>query len=160
MGAAMVNRYDDEDGWDDFEEYEEEVEPGILTTTRILVGLLVVFLVAIVAARLVLWEKPEFSELTPRLFGLWTTTDPEFNDQYVEFEKNRVIFGTGGTGVVKFKVFGMDTEKIGDIDHYTVYYRDLAGTRHTVDVLLDEAGEVLRFTDSANAQWTRFDLRE
>ena len=156
MGAAMANSYDDDD-WDDFEEYEEEVEPGILTTTRILVALLVVFVVAIVAARLVLWEKPEFSEVTPRLFGLWTTTHPEFNDRYVEFEQNRVIFGTGGTGVVKFNVSGMDVEKIGDIDHYTVFYRDLAGTKHTVDVILDEPGEVLWFTDSAEARWTRFD---
>jgi len=156
MGAAMVNRHDDDEDWDDFEEYEEEVEPGILTTTRILVALLVVFVAAIVAARLVLWEKPEFSEVTPRVFGLWTTTHPEFNDRYVEFEKNRVIFGTGGTGVVKFDVSGMDAEKIGDIDHYTVFYQDLAGTRHTVDVFLDAPGEVLRFTDSAEARWTRF----
>ncbi len=158
MGAAMAKRHDDD--WDDFEEYEEEVEPGILTTTRILVALLVVFVVAIVAARLVLWEKPEFLEVTPRLFGLWTTTHPEFNDRYVEFEKNRVIFGTGGTGVVKFMVSGMDVEKIGDIDHYTVFYRDLAGTRHIVDLFLDEPGEVLRFTDSAEARWTRFHLSE
>ena len=93
-------------------------------------------------------------------FGLWTTTHPEYNDRYVEFEKNRVIFGTGGTGVVKFMVSGMDVEKIGDIDHYTVFYRDLAGTRHIVDLFLDEPGEVLRFTDSAEARWTRFHLSE
>ena len=158
MGAAMAKRHDDD--WDDFEEYEEEVEPGILTTTRILVALLVVFVVAIVAARLVLWEKPEFSEVTPRLFGLWTTTHPEFNDRYVEFEKNRVVFGTGGTGVVKFMVSGMDVEKIGDIDHYTIFYRDLAGAKHTVDLFLDEPGEVLRFTDSAEAHWTRYVMPE
>ena len=69
-----------------------------------------------------------------------------------------VIFGTGGTGVVKFQVSGMDVQKIGDIDHYTIFYRDLAGTRHTVDVILDEAGDVLRFTDSAEARWTRFQM--
>jgi len=72
----------------------------------------------------------------------------------VEFQKNRVIFGTGGTGVVKFEVSGMDAEKVGDIDRYTVFYRDLAGTRLFVDVLLDESGEVLRFTDSAGPQST------
>jgi len=149
-----------DDDWDDFEEYEEEKEPGVLTTTRILVGLLVVVVAAILVARLVLWEKPGFAEVTPRLFGLWTTTHPEFNDRYVEFEQNRVIFGTGGTGVVKFKVSGMDAEKIGDIDHYTVYYSDLAGTKHLVDVFLDEPGEVLRFTDSAEARWTRYNFPE
>lgn len=160
MGAAMEKRYDDEDDWEDIEEYEEEIEPGILTTTRVLVVALAVFVVAIVAARLVLWEKPEFTEVSPRLLGLWTTTHPEFNDRYVEFERNRVIFGTGGTGVVKFDVSGMNTEEIGDIDHYTVFYRDLAGTRHTVDVFLDQPGAVLRFTDSAEARWTRYAFPE
>ena len=156
----MARREFDDDDWDDIEEYEEEAEPGVLTTTRILVGLLIVVVVAITVARLVLWEKPEFAELTPRLFGLWTTTHPEFNDRYVEFQKNRVIFGTGGTGVVTFKVSGMDAEKVGDIDRYTIFYRDLAGTGHIVSMFLDEPGEVLRFTDSAEARWTRFEIPE
>ena len=42
MGAR---RYDDDDDWEDsgeFEELEIEEEPGVLTTTRILIGLLVV----------------------------------------------------------------------------------------------------------------------
>lgn len=151
--------YDDD--WDDFEENEEEErKPGILTTGRILVALLVVVVVTIVVARLVLRENPEFAEVTPRLFGLWTTDHPEFNDRFVEFEKNRVIFGTGGTGVVKFKVSGMDADKIGDIDHYTIFYRDLAGTKHSVGLFLDEAGELLRFTDSAEARWIRFEEKE
>lgn len=159
MGAAMVNRYDEDDR-DDFEEYEEEVEPGILTTTRVLVGLLVVVIVAIVTARLMMWEKPEFSEVSPRLIGLWTTTHPEFNDQYVEFEQNRVIFGTGGTGEVKFIVSGMNTEKVGDADHFEVFYRDLAGTKHSVNLFMLEGVDVIRFTDRAEARWTRLELSQ
>jgi hypothetical protein len=102
-------------------------------------------------ARLVLWEKPEFAEVTPRLFGLWTTSHPEFTDRYVEFRKNTVMFGTGGTGVVKFKVQGMNAEKIGDVDRYTIFYRDLAGTKHFADMLLDEPGEVLCALDPVRA---------
>lgn len=157
----MARRYDDDDDWDEIEEIEElEEEPGILTTTRILVGLLLVIVVAIVVGRMVFWEKPEFTELTPRLFGIWTTTHPEFTDQYVEFRRGTVIFGTGGTGVVKFKILGMDADKVGDNDHYTVSYRDLAGTKHYVDMLLDESGEVLRFTDNAEARWIRYEMPE
>jgi hypothetical protein len=157
----MARRAYDDD-WDD-EEVEEVViedEPGILTTTRILVGLLVVIIIAIVVARLVLFEKPEFAEVTPRLFGLWTTSHPEYSDRYVEFQKNTVIFGTGGTGVVKYKVYGMDTEKVGDIDRYTIFYRDLAGTKHEANVFMEEPGEILRFTDSAEVRWTRWAEKE
>ena len=150
-----------EEDWDDehLEELEIEEEPGILTTTRILLGLLVVVMITIVAARLILFEKPEFAEVTPRLFGLWTTSHPHYTDRYVEFRKNEVVFGTGGTGVVKFKVSGMDAEKVGDVDRYTIHYRDLAGTRHAVSLFLDERGETLRFTDSADVRWIRWQER-
>ena len=153
----MARQYYDDD-WDDdeLEQLAIEEEPGILTTTRILVSLLVMVLVAIVVARLVLFEKPEFAEVTPRLLGLWTTSHPEYSDQYVEFRKNTVIFGTGGTGVVKYKVYGMDTEKVGDVDRYTIFYRDLAGTKHEVNVFMEETGDVLRFTDAAEAHWIRW----
>lgn len=153
----MARRTHDDD-WDDLDILEdEERPPGILNTTRILVGLFVVVVVAIVVSRLILWEKPEYTEVVPRLFGLWTTSYPEFNDQYVEFRKNHVVFGTGGTGVVKFEVTGMDADKVGENDHYTVYYRDLAGTRHRVSILLERNGRVLRFTDRAEARWVRWE---
>ena len=153
----MARRMYDDD-WDDFEVLEEEERPaGVLTTTRILVGLVVVVVIAIVVARLALAEKPEYGEVAPSLFGLWTTSYPEFNDRYVEFRKHHVIFGTGGTGVVKFKVTGMDADKVGENDHYIIYYRDLAGTRHRVGLLLERNGNVLRFTDSAEARWTRYE---
>jgi hypothetical protein len=154
----MARRYDaDWDAQEELKALERKERPGVLTTTRILVALLVVIVAAILVARLVLWEEPEFAEVSPRLIGLWTTSHPEYNDRYVEFRKNFVIFGTGGTGEVKFKVLGMDAEKVGDIDHYTIHYRDLAGTKHRVRMFLDEAGEALRFTDSADARWIRWE---
>jgi hypothetical protein len=154
----MAKRHDDDD-WDDIEELEaEELEPGILTTTRILVGLLVVIVLVIVLARLVFWENPEFSEVSPRLFGMWTTSNPDFNDQFVEFRRDTVIFGTGGTGMVKYKVSGMDVDEVGDLTQYTIFYRDLAGNDHTVDVFLDAPGQVLRFTDNADVFWSRFEI--
>jgi hypothetical protein len=153
----MARRADD-DAWDDEEldELEIEEEPGILSTTRIVVGLLVVVLITIVIARLVAFEKPEFAEVTPRLFGLWTTSHPEYSDRYVEFRKNSVIFGTGGTGFVKYRVLGMNTDKVGDIDRYTIFYKDLAGTRHEVNLFVEEPGGVLRFTDQADVRWKRW----
>jgi hypothetical protein len=153
----MARRAYDDD-WDDEEldELETEEGPGILTTPRILVGLLVIILISIFVARFVLVEKPEFAEVTPRLFGLWTTAHPEYSDQYVEFKKNTVIFGTGGTGFVIYRVLGMDTEKVGDVDRYTIYYRDMAGRRHEANLFMEEPGEILRFTDQADVRWKRW----
>jgi hypothetical protein len=153
----MTRRRIDEDDWDDFEEVEEkEQKPGILTTSRILVGLAVAVVVVLVVARLSA-EKPQYSEVTPRLIGLWTCQHPEFSDQYVEFRRDAIVFGTGGTGVVKNKVSGMNVEKMGGADRYTIFYRDMAGTELYKDILLDETGMVLRFTDSADTLWTRYE---
>ena len=131
-------------------------EPGFLTTPRILVGLAAVVLISIAVARGVLLEKPEYTEVAPRLLGLWTTSHPEYSDRFVEFRKDAVIIGTGGTSSVKYSVDGMDSETVGDVDRYTIFYRDLAGTEHEMGLFLEEGGEVLRFTDSADASWTRF----
>ena len=152
----MTRRRIDEDDWDDFEEVEEEEpKPGILTTSRILVGLAVAVVIVLMVARLSR-EKPQYSEVAPRLIGLWTCQHPAFSDQYVEFRRDAIVFGTGGTGVVKYKVSGMNSEKMGGADRYTVFYRDLAGTKLYKDILLDESGMVLRFTDNADARWTRY----
>ena len=153
----MTRRRFDDDDWDDFDEVEEkEPKPGILTTSRILVGLVVAVVIVLVVTRLST-EKPQYSEVAPRLIGLWTCQHPELSDRYVEFRRDAIIFGTGGTGVVKYKVSGMNAEKLGGTDRYTIFYRDLAGTSLSKDILLDERGQVLRFTDNADALWTRYE---
>ena len=58
--------------------------------------------------------------------------------------------------MVNYKVYGMDTEKVGDVDRYTIIYRDLAGTKHEVNLFMEETGDVLRFTDAAEAHWIRW----
>ena len=124
---------------------------------------MLLFVIAIVAARIVLCVRNlQFSELSPRLIGLWTyEVTPSCTINTWNSNKNRVIFGTGRDRRVKFTRVGYQCRKgLGEIGHYTVYYRDIAGTRHMVDVFLDEPGEVLRFTDNAEARWTRFDLSE
>jgi len=118
----MIEYNDDE--WDDFEEcIEEERSQGLLSTTRILAAAGVLVVVALVAATIIAYP--------PRLIGLWTCDDPAQSDFYVEFRREFVIFGTGGTGDVKCRVLGLDTEKAGDADHFTVRYRDMAGIRQT-----------------------------
>jgi hypothetical protein len=62
--------------------------------------------------------------------------------------------------VVKYKVYGMDTDRVGDIDQYTIFYRDLAGAKHEVNLFMEEPDEVLRFTDNAEVRWIRWADKE
>ena len=153
----MIAYNDDE--WDDFEEEIEEVRPpGILSTTRILVGLAVLMVVSVVAAKIIGYDPPDLSEVPPQLIGLWSCDDPDQSDHYVEFRREFIIFGTGGTGDLKCRVSGLDTEKTGNVDRFTVRYRDMAGIKHRISMLLDESGTVLLFTDQPSVRWSRLHL--
>ncbi len=114
--------------------------------------------VAVVAARMISLDSPDVTEMPPQLLGLWSCDDPARSDHYVEFRREFVVFGRGGTSAVKFRVSGIDVEKVGTVDGFTVRYRDLAGVKHRTSMLLDESGTVLRFNDEPSVRWTRLDL--
>lgn len=148
-----------DDAWDDLEEQKEKKRPpGVLTTPRILVGLAVLAVIAVVTAKIISYDPPDLTEMPPQLIGLWGCDDPARSDHYVEFRRKFVVFGRGGTGTVKFRVSGIDVEKVGTVDGFTVRYRDLAGVKHRTSMLLDETGTVLRFNDEPSVRWTRLDL--
>jgi hypothetical protein len=153
------------DDWDDFDELDEsgevrrvkEPEPeGFLTTRRIIVGLILLAVVGIIIGRFVVHEKPQMSEVPESLIGLWTCSDPALSDHYVEFRTSFIIFGQGRPGDLKYRVQGADVERVGDMRQYSIYYRDLAGTRHIDDLFLDESGTTIRFTDKPQVVYVKF----
>ena len=131
--------------------------PGLLTTPRILAALAVVVVAALVIGSFVKKEDLEFSEIPPQLIGLWTCSDPGKSDYFVQFRREFVTFGTGGTGQVKCDVIGINVEEIGDVTKFTVHYLDMARTKIVRQILLDPSGNELRFTDESNLRWVRFD---
>ena len=147
------------DEWDEFEEEIEAEQPkGFLSTSRILAALAVLVVVAVVVARVIAWDPPDLREVPPPLIGLWTCDDPARSDHYVEFRREFVIFGNGGAGDIKCRVSGLDAEKVGNVDRFTVRYRDMAGIKHRTSMLLDESGTVLRFTDQPAVHWSRVEF--
>jgi hypothetical protein len=150
------------DDWDDFDDFEDEEQPqeperkGFLTTRTIIVGVVVAAVVAIVVGRLIVHQQPQSPEAPQQLIGLWTCDDQARSDHYVEFGRDFVIFGTGGTGSYKCRLLGSDQEAVGDLKQYTVYYRDMAGTRHIKDLVFDAARNTIRFTDEPRISYSRF----
>jgi hypothetical protein len=156
-------RIDEEwEDWDDLDDSGEvrrvqKPEPeGFLTTRRIIVGLILLAVVGIIIGRLVVHEKPQMSEVPESLIGLWTCDDPARSDHYVEFRTNFIILGKGGPGDLKYRVQGADVERVGDMRQYSIHYRDLAGTRHIDDLLLDGEGTTIRFTDDPQVVYSKF----
>jgi hypothetical protein len=145
-----------DDDWDDRGSIEDKRPVGILTTRRIVAALAVLVVVVVVTAKVVNRQPMGLRDVPPSLIGLWTCDDQEKSDHFVEFQLQSIRLGTGGTSDVKFEVLGLNAETIGEVGHFTLYYRDLAGNRHEMEMLLDETGEELRFMDHPGAVWTRF----
>ncbi len=151
------------DDWDDFDDFEDDEQPqepareGLLTTRRIIVGVAVAAVVAIVIGRMIVHEKPQVPEAPQPLVGLWTCEDQARSDHYVEFGRDFVVFGTGGTGSHRCRVLGSDQESVGDLKQYTVYYRDMAGVRHVRDIVYDAPRNTIRFTDEPRVTYSRFE---
>lgn len=155
----MVARRDD---WDDDEPRKSRKPktpakgPGLLSTPRILGALAVLVIVVLAIGSVVREEDLEFKEIPPQLIGLWTCSDAEKSDFFVEFRRDSIIFGTGGTGKIKCKLIGVNFEHIGDVNKYTLHYRDMGRRKVVRQILVDPVGNELRFTDEANLRWARY----
>ncbi len=150
-------RIEKKDDWDAADVKQNPPGPEILTTRRILWGLAAVALVAIAVGSVVSRDEYQFRESPSRLLGMWSCEDPERSDIWVEFRPEFVVFGTGGTGTLKARILGIKFEQVGDVERYTVFYRDLAGKEHNKEVVLAPPGTSLRFSDEPGVDWTRFD---
>ena len=153
----MGKKDDWDDDWDDDVVVKKQVpEPEGLTTRKILWGLLGVALVAVVVGTIVSRDDYQFEESPPPILGMWTCDDPETPDLWVEFRPQFVIFGTGGTGTQKFRILGIEFERVGEVDRYNVFYRNLAGKEHNKEVVLMPSGNQMRFADQPAVTWSRY----
>jgi hypothetical protein len=146
-----------DDDWDDDVVEKKPPRPDVLTTRTILWGLVVAAIAAVVVGSLLSSDSFDFQEAPSRLVGMWTCADPERSDLWVEFRGDFVIFGTGGTGTMKYRIEGGNMEKVGEIERYKVFFRDLAGKEHNREILLAPPGTSLRFADDPKTSWKRFE---
>ncbi len=147
----------DHDGPRGLDAARVERPKGAITTPRILFVLALLVVVAVVVAKVVYREDMELRKVPPALTGVWTTDDQDLSDRFVEFRPDSVRLGTGGTGEVRFKVLGLNTEAVGEDRHFSIFCRDVAGKRFSMEVRLDGMGEELRFTDQPGVLWKRFE---
>ena len=135
----------------------DEEPPGKITTARILIAVAVLAVVIVLGASVAFHEPLQHEEIPPRLVGLWTCGDPERSDWYTDFARDSITFGTGGTSRMKCRVIGLNAEKIGEVDHYTVHYRDMAREKQVMELLLDSTGTTIRLTDEPGVLWNKYE---
>jgi hypothetical protein len=154
-----TRRQDDwDDDWDDEVRAPEPSDPNGLTTGKIILGLAVVVLLAVIVGGIVSRETYQLEHSPSSIVGTWSCGDPQRSDLWVEFRPEFVVFGTGNTGTMKARIVGANSEQVGDFKSYTVFYRDLAGKVHNKEVILAPDGDSFRFADDPGVSWSRMDL--
>lgn len=135
----------------------DEEPPDTITTRRILIAVAVLAVAIVVVSQVAFREPLQFREIPPRLIGLWTCEDPVRSDWYVDFARESITFGRGGTSRLKCSVVGLNSERIGEVDHYTVHYRDMAKKKHVMEILLDDSGTEIRLTSEPGVIWRKYE---
>ena len=135
----------------------DEEPPGGITTRRILIAAAGFAVVIVVLSQIAFRERLQYREIPPRLIGMWTCEDPLRSDWYVDFARESITFGRGGTSRLKCSVVGLNSERIGEVDHHTVHYRDMAKRKHVMEILLDRSGNEIRFTDEPGVLWKKYE---
>ena len=128
-----------------------------MTTKKILLALAVLAFLAVLAGRLFFRHSPDLKTTPPELVGTWTTDHPGYSDRYVELKPDTIIFGTGGTSFVRYTVLGVDRDVSAEIEGYTIYFRDVGGTKFQKDLVLRPEDRTFYFTNQADVLWTRLD---
>jgi hypothetical protein len=54
-------------------------------------------------------------------------------------------------------VVGLNSERIGEVDHHTVHYRDMARRKHVMEILLDGSGTEIRLTNEPGVIWRKYE---
>jgi hypothetical protein len=145
------------DDWDDWDEESQKVDdkPGLFTTRRILIGLALTAFAALILGGVLRQDPMQFGEVPEVLIGTWTCDDPAHPDQWIEFTKDAVVFGER-TSRLKCRVLGVDLDPVGNIRRFSVLYKDMAGKKHYLELLLDSSADSLRRTDQPALAYRRY----
>jgi hypothetical protein len=145
------------DDWDDWDDEPEKVEdkPSLFTTRRILIGLALTAFAALILGGVLRQEQMQFGEVPDVLVGTWTCDDPVHSDLWLEFTRDSVVFGER-TSRLKYRVLGVDLDPVGNIRRFSVLYKDMAGKKHYLELLLDASADTLRRTDRPALAYQRY----
>lgn len=96
------------------------------------------------------------TDIPEYLIGTWTTGAPQYDDRYLQFSSNHVMFGTGEYTYDTFTVVDIkkETEKFRTL--YTVSYKEPGGARYKLRFYYDaDDGGLLTFKNQAHLIWAR-----
>jgi hypothetical protein len=91
------------------------------------------------------------------LIGLWKTSDPKYEDRFLEIDRSTITFGTGGGNSDTHSITSIEIEKGPEAkgNLYTIAY-DKEGQKFTFLIYYHPANQgTIRFKNQDQIVWTR-----
>jgi hypothetical protein len=116
----------------------------------ILVGLIII---AIVALSTFLLRRPTL--LPDELVGVWMTSDPRYQDRFLDISKVTIIFGTGKDNIDTYFISNVEKTVQDKAILYTVHFHNPKGLEDKVSFYYDpQNGNTIRFKNQKQIAWT------
>lgn len=91
------------------------------------------------------------------LLGIWVTDDERYQDRYIEFSRETIIFGTGEGSPNIYFIRGVDQERDGSENAYTFECNDSENTEFlfVFHVEEDRNGLIMRLNHPREVVWKK-----
>ena len=90
------------------------------------------------------------------LIGVWKTADKRYVDRYFELDADRVIFSTGGWGVIAHPIDRIEEHNENGKILYIIYYPTEEGEASQFSFYYDSTQSVIRFKNQAQFEWVKW----
>ena len=91
------------------------------------------------------------------LLGVWMTEDGRYQDRYIEFNSEMIIFGTGSNSPNIYLVDGIEQKRSGAEEEYAFRCRNAEGTGFRLVFHVEESpdGFMMRLNNPREVVWDR-----
>ena len=92
------------------------------------------------------------------LIGVWKTSDPKYEDRFLEIDRSTITFGKGGGDSDTHPITSIEVEKGPEAkgNLYTIAYKDKEGQKFNFLIYYDPANQgTIRFKNQDQIEWTR-----
>jgi hypothetical protein len=118
--------------------------------------LLLGFAVALIYWLLAPDRRPFYPVALEDLRGVWTTSDDEYQDRFLQFTNETVTFGWGAEGAGTYALDDLDSEAAENSTLVHIRYLDLASTDYQFNFhYLDQSGGIIWMKHQQGIHWKR-----
>ena len=120
---------------------------------------IVIVVLIIIGALIFVSCTGKHTNIPENLVGIWTTSEPRYEDRFFEITKETLIYGLGGDKKDIYSVSSIEESLEGNNIIYTISYKNTDGFKFTRSFYYESVeGGVIRFKNQKQVKWTKINM--